>query len=344
MANKRIFYAVKQAGLSICGANSFTSLHGLTSIGVNTKFNLQYFFEIGQISVYESAENIPDVEITLEKQMDGYCPAYLLATNGAATATLAGRSAVKTTLGLSIYSDVQDSASGTPLAQMTCSGLYVQSYSLNIPVQGASTESLTLVGNNKQWDNTFTATAFNNDDVPYATYGSGGVQQREDILFGPTDTTDITACLLPLDIPGITASGTNELDSEGNFGAAIQSIKISTNLGREALYELGRRGVYYRYTQFPVSVTCDFDVISTDGDNVQALEDATSNLTDRTIYIKMRDGLQVNLGTKNKLSSVSYGGANASQNGSNDTSTFSYQNFNDLTVEHPQDATTALRP
>jgi len=343
VANNRIFYAVQQAGLSVCGANSFTSLHGLSSIGINTKFNLQHFFEIGQVSVYETSENIPDVEATIEKQLDGYCPVYLQATKGAASASLVGRSAVKTTLGLSIYSDVQDSASGTPLAQCTMSGMYIQSIGYNFNVQGASTESITLVGNNKLWTNTFTATAFNNDDVPYATYGSGGVQQREDVLFGATDTTDITASLMPQDIPGITSSGTNE-QTNGVYGAHIQSMKVSTNLGREALYELGRRGVYYRYAQFPVQVKTDIEIISTQGDNVQALEDATSNLTDRRIYIKLRDGLRVNLGTKNKLESVSYGGAQAQANGSNATVTFSYVNFNDMTVTHPQDATTLLRP
>lgn len=344
MANNRIFYAVQQAGLSICGANTFTSLHGLTSIGVNTKFSLEHFFEIGQISVYESAESIPDVEITLEKQLDGYPPVYVQATRGAASASLAGRSAVKTTLGLSIYSDVQDSASGTPLAQMTASGLYCQSVGYNIAVQGASTESVTLVGNNKTWLNTFTATAFNNDDVPYATYGSGGVSQRENIKFGPTDTTDVTASLLPLDIPGITASGTNVQGAGGAYGAHIQSIKCSANLGREALYELGRRGVYYRYTQFPVAVKTEIETISTLGDGVEAIEDNESNLTDRRIYLMFDEGLIIDLGRKNKLESISMAGAQAQANGGNQTLSYSYTNFNDLTVLHENDPTTILRP
>lgn len=326
-ANKRIFYAVEQAGLSKCGANTFTSIHGLQSIGINTKFNLEQVFEVGQISLYENIESIPDIEATLEKVLDGYAPIYMLATNGSTSATLSGRSAVKATLGLSIYSDVQDSASGTPLSQCTMSGVYVSALGYNFQVNGPATESVTLVGNNKLWSNSFTATAFNNTDAPLA---STGVQLRENVIFGSA------GCTLPKDIPGISASGTNEL-SAGDYLAHIQSIKVSTNLGREQLFELGRRGPYHRYVTFPIEVKCDFDVISLTGDQVTASETAASNISDQTIKIKTDDGLILDLGTKNKLASVSYSGANAGSNGGNATMTFSYSNFNDLKVTHPQD-------
>lgn len=343
-ANKRVFYAVQQAGVSECGANTFTSIHGLQSIGINTRFNLEQVFEMGQLAIYENVENIPDVEITMEKVLDGYPPIYLLATDGAATASLTGRSNVKATIGLSIYSDVQDSASGTPLAQATMSGVYVSSLNYSFPTQGNATESVTLVGNNKVWSNTFTAAAFTNSDAPMAVTGSGGVQQRQDFLFGPTDTTELTASLMPTNIPGITASGTNEADSDGKFGAPISSIRVSTNLGREQLFELGRRGPYHRFVSFPVEVQTEIEAISLEGDGIEALEDADSNLVDQRIYIMMREGLHLDLGDNNTLSQVSYGGANAGQNGGNATATYSFRNFNDLTVMHPQDPTTALRP
>lgn len=333
-ANKRVFYAVEQAGLSKCGLNTFTSIHGLQSIGISTRFNLEQVFELGQLELYENVENIPDVEATLEKVIDGYPLVYHLATNGATSASLSGRSNVKATLGLSIYSDVQDSASGTPLAQCTMSGVYVSALAYNFQVQGPSTEQVTLVGNNKVWNNTFTATAFNNNDVPLA---AEGVNRREDVLMGESSTSGV--CRLPQDIPGISSSGYNPFNTvTQKFGATLQSIKPSTNLGREQLFELGQRGVFHRYVTFPIEVKTDFEVLANElGDNVTALENSTSNLTDRTIIIRSRDGTVIDLGTKNKLSSVTQNGGNAGQNGGNVTMTYSFSNFNSMRVTHPQD-------
>jgi hypothetical protein len=125
--------------------------------------------------------------------------------------------------------------------------------------------------------------------------------------------------------------------SAGTYGAHFQSIKVSCNLGREELFELGRRGPYHRYVNFPVEVTSEFELLSLQGDGVVALEDSQANLTNRTIVLKVNDGTIINLGTKNKLSGVTYGGVKAGQQGGNATMTFSYTNYNDLTVTHPQD-------
>lgn len=47
----------------------------------------------------------------------------------------------------------------------------------------------------------------------------------------------------------------------GLYSSMIQRIKISTKLGREQLYELGRRGPYYRYVNFPVEVRTEVSMI-----------------------------------------------------------------------------------
>jgi hypothetical protein len=70
---------------------------------------------------------------------------------------------------------------------------------------------------------------------------------------------------------------------------------------------------------------------------VSCLEDSTSNLTNRTIRIISRDSTKIDLGTKNKLSSVTYGGGNAGTNGGNATVTYSYSNFNSCSVYHSAD-------
>jgi hypothetical protein len=327
MSNFRIFYAVENVGLSKCGANTFTSIHGLQSVGVSTKFDLQQVFEVGQLSLYDLLENIPAIEATLEKVLDGYPPIYCLATNGATSPSLSGRSNVQATLGLSIYSDSQDSASGTPLAQCTMSGVFVSAFDYTFPTDGNCSESVTLVGNNKVWTNVYTATAFTNNDAPY---GSNVVQRRQNVIFGSA------GCKLPLDVPGISASGTNEKTNGQDFDAHFTSIKTGANLGRNEMFELGRKGIYHRYVTFPVEIKTDYEVISTLGDSVQALEEA-DNLTYRTLSIKTSDGLFIDLGSKNKLSSVTYGGANAGSNGGNATCTYSFVNYNDFSLTHPQD-------
>lgn len=347
MANKRIYYAVQQAGVAPAGTTTYGAahaVHGLQSIGMNTRFNLEQIFEIGQLALYEQAENIPDVEITMEKVLDGYPLIYHLATYGAVSASLAGRSTIRSSVCLSIFPDTNDCATGNPIAEVECSGTFISAINFAIPVEGNSTESVTLVGNNKVWRSSsfrFVGQFTGNDDAPI---GSGGVQQREDILFGDSSG----ACILPKNIDGIDSNGHNVTDSNGDYGAHIQSIRISTSLGRENMFELGRKGPYFRYVSFPVEVRCDFEVFTTRGDWISATEEVVNaggtNLEHQEIIIRMREGTTIDLGVKNKLNSVSYGNANAGNRGANATVTYSYTTFNDLTVTHPNDPTVALRP
>lgn len=336
MANKRIYYAVQQVQIAPIGTapNAYTAdhvVHGLQSIGVNTKFNLEQVFEIGQLSIYENIEEIPDIEVTMEKVLDGYSPVYHLATPGVTSATLAGRSNAKCQVLLTIYDDTLSSASGTPISEVECSGMFVSSLSYQFPVQGNCTESTTLVGNNKVWRTSASGTGRfpGNNDAPI---GSGGVQRRQDVLFGSGQS------VLPLGVVGITnigGSGFN-VETSGEYGAHIQSIRVQGNLGRENLNELGRRAPYHRYVNFPVEVSTEIECYSTSGDLVDAREE-DDNLTDEIILIKLKEGLTINCGTKNKLNSVSYGGGNAGSQGGNVTVTYSYTTFNDLTVKHPAD-------
>lgn len=344
MSNRRVYYAVHSVAVAPNGSNVFTGVHGVQSVGITTRFNLENIFELSQLEIYELVENIPDVEITLEKVLDGYPPLYCLLTEGAASASLGGRSNQKAIIGLSIFSDLQDSASGTPLAQAYMSGVYCSSLNYNFPVQGNCTESVTVVGNNKVWNKSFTAPVFDNTDEPLAIVGSGGVNRRENVKFGASDPTSPTACILPQDIPGISASGTNELVPTGDqYSASIQGIRVSTNLGREQLFELGRRGPFHRYVTFPVEVTTEFEVLSKTGDGVKAEEENENNLTNRKIYLMLDEGLVLDLGSRNKLSNITYAGGNAGEQGGNVTDTYTYTNFNSLSVYHPQDPTESLR-
>lgn len=369
MSNRRIFYSVHYASLAPLGQENAVAsnvIHGLQSVSLTTNFNLSQFFELGQLEIYENVENIPDVEVTLTKALDGWPLIYHLATPNTTGASLSNRQNGRAMCSLAVFNDAQDSASGIPLSETRVSGTYVSSLSYEFPLEGACTETVTLVANDKQY---FASPVipklsgfFDNNDSPIANVliaGSGGIQQREDVRFDYNargiDTTGTSAevligdaytgTVLPSQIPGISSSGTNNLASNGTaFNAHIGRISVSTNLGREALNELGRRAPYYRFISFPTEVTCDIETIGNNADGISATEAGTlgngNNLTNHSIQIHTKDSTKIVLGNKNKLSSTSYTGGDAT--GGNVAITYSYSNFNTLEVYHAQNGDSAL--
>lgn len=341
MSNNRIYFPHVAVGIAPQGSSTFTEIHGVQEVGINTTLNIEYINEVGQFEAYEGIEDIPEVEITVDKVLDGYPLIYHLATQGAATDTLAGRANRRCTLAMSIFDDDQDSASGTPLREMQASGLYADSIRYTIPVDGNCTESITLRGNHMEWFSagfTFTGTIFDNTDEPLAlTSGLGGIQRRENVVFAGATLDDVT--LLPHGlngIPGISASGTND-KTAGVYGAHVQTITISADLNREDINELGRRTPYFRAPEGNTDVTCEIEVVSILGHNVGVLEDGIAsgqNTFNKTIKVVLEDGTVLNLGTKNKMTGVQMGGLSAA--GGNVSDTFSFSNRNSLAVSHPQ--------
>jgi len=342
MANNRIFYAIQAIGFAphevaaSGGAPSgFNTAHGVQSVGLNTTFNLEQVFELGQLELYENIEGIPSIEVTAQKVLDGYPLLYHLATPTAPATSLIGRSNERCYVALNIYPDTFDNASGTPLQMVGMSGMYVSALTYTLNVDGNCTEDITLVGNDKIWyasGNGFTPVGFDGTDAPFSP---SGVQRREDVIMG----SGASGSLWPTDIPGINASGWNLPDGDA-FSAHLQTVTISTDLGREELFELGRRGPYHRFVSVPVEVTCAINVTSSEGDLVDALADPPggTNLSDQTIKIYMTEGAIFDLGIRNKLSSVTYGGGDAT--GGNVEVTYNYSNFNSFTVTHPEDPAT----
>ena len=382
MAN-RIYFANQQVAFRRDGGTDYTAAHGVQSVAVTTTFNLEQAFELGQLSIYENIEGVPDIEVTASKVLDGYPLLYHLATQEAAAhghgPTLAGRSNAKCLIALGIWPDTDDFAAGTPSTQMEASGLFASSVSYNFPLEDNFTEDITLVGNDKGWNTIGAATAvgcstppwvmltnagdFDGSDVPKASGtnkvagGSdpglnvsqeGGVNRRENLAFNSADAVDaggVDYTLLPTQIPGVSASGWISPKVGGNE-THVQSITVSTDLGREELFEMGTRQPYARVVTFPVEVTCDIEVLSLSGDMINAFADGcgsstdpctgiVDNLTAEKIRIATCEGTRIYLGTQNKLASVNYGGGDAG--GGNVTVTYSYSTFNDFTVIHPQD-------
>lgn len=353
MANNRIYYAIQQVKLGT--GNDKAAIHGLQSVGITTNFNLEQVFELGQLALYQNVEGVPDIEITLNKVLDGYPLIYTSATeNGtglgnfvASGPTLAGRQNARVDVELGIFPDSKVSASGSSISMVTCSGMYVSSISYTFPVDGNFTEDVTLVGNDKIWGTTAAAGAFaNNDDSPAA---SEGVNRRQHL--------SMSTSLFPNEIPGISG-GKNSLIGNGSGHAVhFQNITVSCDLGRESILELGTMVPYFRYATFPVEVTSEFEVIAVQGDGINATESgywtgdstyggtatvatasntgcdaARFNLRDQKIFLETCEGTKISLGQKNKLTSVNYTGGDTG--GGNVTVTYSYSNFNDFSVAH----------
>jgi hypothetical protein len=364
MPNNRIYFATHQVSLKPdVLSTGYKAVHGLQSLGMTTNFNLSQVFELGQLSLYENIEDLPDVEITLTKVLDGYPPVYVLATMDGADPSLAGRSAASCKVAVGIFPDTNTSAQGDPAQEVMSSGMFTSSLAYNFPLDDNFSEDITLVGNNRVWRNdprytgaysvTQFAGAFGSLDSPI---GLGGVNRRENlrvtpiVVSGGLDTNgalkDPDCTVLPPDVFGISSSGVNNIGSAER--ARLSSITVSTDFGRDEINELGRRGPYTRYVNFPVEVTCEVVVTATSGDLISAVEHGiyspaggsvvcldSGNLKDRTIRIATCEGLRLYLGKKNKLSSVSYGGGDAG--GGNVEITYSFSNFNDLTVMHSGD-------
>lgn len=353
-ANNRIFYACQAVAIAnYCtdAANYGTGniVHGLQSVGITTNFNLEQAFELGQIQIYENIEGLPDVEVTLEKVLDGYPLIYHLATTGAGAGIgnlgLVARSKQRCDVRLGIYSDELDAvgdASASAPTEVYCSGMYVSSVSYTIPVDGNATESVTLVGNNKKWIIAGEAMAtgvvnnLSGTDAPKALSGSGGIQRREDVILA---SSILPRSIFAQDADYVTATTGNALVG-GVPRVHIQNVTISTDFAREDILELGRKAPYYRAPGFPIEVTCEIEAISISGDWVTAIEEGNpnyngtnaqgNNTQEERIRFHLRGGYMFDLGARNRLSSVSYGGGDAG--GGNVSCTYSYSTFNDLTV------------
>lgn len=343
MANKRIYYAIQQVKLGT--GTDKVELHGLQSVGMTTNFNLEQVFELGQLEIYQNIEEVPDIEVTLNKVLDGYPLIYTEATETgsglgsfkASSPTLTGRQNARCDMELAIFSDALESATGSsPVSVVNCSGMYVSSVSYTFPVDGNFTEDVTLVGNDKVWGTTASGAFTSNDDSPAATNGSVGRRQY----------LNIDNCRFPSQIPGVNDSGvlTDNSSSGEGWSTHFQNITVSCDLGREAINELGRFAPYHRYVTFPVEVTSEFEVLAISGDAINASENgyfagdgsgdcqARYNLLNQTIFLETCEGTRISLGTKNKLSSVNYGGGDTG--GGNVTVTYSYTTFNDFVVAH----------
>lgn len=349
MPNNRIFYAVQAVKMRPCqGTTTYTYgtervLRGIQSIGLNTSFRLEQAYQLGQLDLYSNIEEVPDVEITMQKLLDGTRLLYNIALDGSGTVSgaMGGGTAGSNGLNLAQIGDRRcdvalgiwdDTAINTNSASSTyalSSGAYVSTVAYRFGSDGNFTEDLTLVSNNLKWNGVAGITNFSS--------GLPGSQTKSSIA--RRWTLDTSSSILP------TGTGGGMYGTFTNGELHINSISLNCSLGREAINELGRRAPYYRYINFPVEVTSEFEVTAVSGSQVNADDfisavgcnaSASGNLSDKRIRLVICDptsaasGYVFDLGGNNKLTSANQSAGDTG--GGNVTVTYSYQTFNSFAV------------
>lgn len=362
MANTRVYYATQAVGLKPRNAadNAGTTEYypkGVQSVGISTNFNLEQVFQLGQLEIYDNVENVPEVEVTLQKICDGSKMLYPLCVQGTginADGKQVGEvSTNRVELGLYVFKDTLVDAfenqglQNSNYGKVTCSGMYLSSVAYTIPVEGFITEDVTLVGNSKNYQNSPAGGA----QPPNGGADAGATLKPNKIGRRINLSTESVLPTGAMSAQGVQL-GTNKKGSifsnertDGGTGPYLQNINISMDLGREAIYELGKFSPYARYATFPIEVSSEFEVIAESHDQVKAddFKNAAacgttniSNLDDLQIKIVIcgsgvTDKYAIDLGSKNKLTSVNYSGGDTG--GGNATITYSYQTFNSFKIQ-----------
>jgi hypothetical protein len=326
----RIFYACQNVELAGPSGQTgsknplYDQIQGLQSIGMNTNFNLEPIYQLGQLDLYDNFEEMPEVEISLNKVLDGGATIFMMTMGtGHITQIANNRSSLK----LSLYPDsgvaITGNNVGAPVSQVLCEPVYLSQVTYTFPTEGNFTEEATLVSNNKVWvSGTLSAPAAGLGPSPKYTIMRRGQMKR----WGE-------GTILPSGASGGLPSGSK-----------INNITVSINFGREQLRELGRRTPYLRYVNFPLEITTEIEVMAREyGDTVSALETSLvcenpKSLGPKEIIICLCDGMTLNMGGNNKLTSVNFQGGDTG--GGNATITYSYQTFNNFTYTAPTSGVT----
>lgn len=308
MPNNRVFYA--NHGVAVNG----TTVQGAQSVSVNTNFNIEQVFQLGRLAVYDTVQVDPEVEVTINKALDGHSLVYSLA---AITGdSLVEMSKDKSSISLTVGDDTKKCLTDTG-CNITMTGAYLSSLNYTFPVDGNFTEEVTFIGTHKG-----AGVAIAPPVAEPLALGGGGnkiVLRRQNFSDGSV-------------IPALVTNAGN-----------LSQVTISADLGREAIYRLGQFAPYERVVNFPVEITVSFDVIATctDGVLVEGVDEDNNCSTpafaddNNTIKIKLcEEGGAIvycfDLGTRCSLQSTSYSGGDTG--GGNVTITYTYVSYNELAI------------
>ena len=301
MASNRIFYAVQRAKVN-------DIQNGFQSISINASVDFEQVFELGCLDIYENLEGIPSAEVTAERALPS------TGVVGGVTQWISLANAA-TSNSQNAYLYVMDDSllgggSHSPSGVIQATDGYVSSYSVNMPVDGFATDTLTIVCDTLQWERSADGSICNPGDTNNT--GSDRVQYRNDYL--STATQDL----------------------------GIQNVSFSVDIGREDLFELGKKSPFFRAATYPIEVTSDFEVLAnataarfgpfgTKASDPSAAASKLSFTRNQTTDITQDLHVQFNgynMGSGCRLVGTNYAGGDAG--GGNATITFSYLGYNYL--------------
>tara|TARA_R110002074_G_scaffold388868_1_gene571824 strand:+ start:4529 stop:5497 length:969 start_codon:yes stop_codon:yes gene_type:complete len=310
--NKRVFYASQ--GVAVGPATGVaTTITGAQSVTMNTNFNLEQVFQLGQLAVYDNVVGDPSVEVSISKVLDGQKTLYNLGTGGGGSlvATSSKESQIVFVVGNDTLENIGDnndtSALDQDTARITCNPIYLQSLNYNFAVDGDFTEEATFVGLSKAIGTGTLGTPASGSTVRQTVFRRQNFNQDGSVL------------------PSAVS------------GQSVQSISISADLGRESMYKLGRFKEFHRYVNFPLEISVDFEVIakSLDTTAIDVPDVSCSGLTLPKEPITLQFCNSTGLPTYTfslsnaTLTSVAFGGGDTG--GGNSTLTFSYVVYNSFT-------------
>jgi hypothetical protein len=131
-ANNRIYYASQSVAIKPQngdGSSLYSGWYlprGVQSVGMTTNFNLEQIFQLGQLAIYDQVEDVPEIEVTLNKIIDGTAPLYLICMGGSSGISganglnLAAVANNRANFKLGIYADTVSAATGTPTHYVDC--------------------------------------------------------------------------------------------------------------------------------------------------------------------------------------------------------------------------------
>ena len=334
---------------------------GVQSVGFSTSVAFEPMFQLGQTEVYGRMETqSPQVECTISKAIDGTQPLYTTLMGGHSVANNQPPAALSTNaaeIALGIYAESVPYASGTTQAAVFCSGMYVSNLQIQLPLDGVATEQLTLVGDTRKWLGSTNPIAAALDETTANVLGSGSAPSSYQRW-----TLDTTNSTLPVGVKDYAIQSVNvtmaigrevsqEIGTRGKY-CRYATFPFEVTSEFEVIagkHRTGADGVsgadqalvvsgydFRNYAGYACASDSVYDV--TAGVAPASVDGGEIDVGYRNQEIKVKlcgatagDSLIIDLGTKNRITSVNYAGGDTG--GGNVTLTYSFQNYNYLKLD-----------
>jgi hypothetical protein len=349
-------------GIEQITPGSWVVPQGIQSVGFSTSVAFEPMFQLGQTEVYGRMETqSPQVECTISKAIDGSQMLYTTlngghsVANNKAPAELASN---QVEIALGVYAESVPYASGNTQAAVYCSGMYVSNVQIQLPLDGVATEQLTLVGDTRKWLGSTNPIAGYLGATSRGVIGSGSAPSAYQRW-----TLDKENSTLPLGVSGYPLQSVNvtmsigreviqELGTRGKYCRyATFPFEVTSEFeviaGKHRADADGVTGSdqaivvsgydFRNYAGYACASDNVYDIDSNDGQpSALASVDGgeiDGGYRDQEIKIKLcgkenTDYLIIDLGKKNRVTSVNYAGGDTG--GGNVTLTYSFQTYNYL--------------